>query len=152
MFFKDDRRPSRDDRPRRRPNRVVVEGLEDRQLMAYSPFGYSLPQLSVTGYAAPTAAYGGQLAVDVTVENQGASTLIEPTHLTPGLAQQRRLAGDDRAGLRVAPGPTPTTAWSCSAPIAIPAISQNSDLRDRLDDHPAQQAGRLPRGWWQAFT
>ena len=49
MFSRDSRRERRSDRPRRRPERIAVEGLETRQLMAYSPLGFSLPDLSVTG-------------------------------------------------------------------------------------------------------
>jgi hypothetical protein len=81
---RDSRRERRSGRPRRRPERISVEGLETRQLMAYSPFGYSLPQLAVTGYAANQASWGGSLTVDVTVQNQGASSLVEPLDLAPG--------------------------------------------------------------------
>ncbi len=84
MVPRDSRRERRSGRPRRRPERISVEGLETRQLMAYSPFGYSLPQLAVTGYAANTASWGGPLTIDVTVQNQGASSLVEPLNLVPG--------------------------------------------------------------------
>jgi hypothetical protein len=52
--------------------------------MAYSPFGYSLPQLAVSGYGPTTAAWGGPITIDVTVQNQGASSLVEPLDLAPG--------------------------------------------------------------------
>jgi hypothetical protein len=76
-------RDDRNGRARRRPQRATVESLETRQLMAYSPLGYSLPDLTVSGYAARTAAWGGPLAVQVHVENLGASSIVEPTHLEP---------------------------------------------------------------------
>jgi hypothetical protein len=81
---RDSRRERRSGRPRRRPERISVEGLETRQLLAYSPFGYSLPQLAVTGFAANQASWGGSLTVDVTVQNQGASSLVEPLNQAPG--------------------------------------------------------------------
>ena len=85
MSSKESHRERRTARPRRRPERVAVEGLETRQLMTFSAFGFSLPDLSVSGYAAPTAAWGGPLTIDVNVLNSGASSLVEPTHLPPGL-------------------------------------------------------------------
>ncbi len=71
-------------RAQRRPNLTSLETLEKRELMAYSPLGYSLPDLSVSGYAAPTGTWGGQLSVTVTVKNTGASTISEPFAQAPG--------------------------------------------------------------------
>ena len=136
MFPRDNRRERRSDRPRRRPERIKVEGLETRQLMAYSPFGYSLPVLSVTGFAAPAAAWGGTLAVDVTVQNQGASSLVEPLHLSPTTT-------DPNTG-NVSTNPSTADATSTSVEvyastrpdahlgaikidtISIPSVTQNS--------------------------
>ena len=88
MVFWNKQQPDRvAGRPRRsdaRSSRLALETLETRQLMAYSAFGYSLPQLSVTGYTAPAASLGGYLAVDINVENRGASSLVEPVSLAPG--------------------------------------------------------------------
>jgi hypothetical protein len=61
----------------------MVEALETRQLLAYSPLGYSLPDLRISGYAARTAAWGGPLAIQVQVENLGASSIVEPLNLEP---------------------------------------------------------------------
>ena len=87
MVFWNKRRPERAGGRRQRSlvptARLALESLETRQLMAYSAFGYSLPQLSVTGYTAPVAAPGGYLAVDVKVQNLGASSLVEPASLYP---------------------------------------------------------------------
>jgi len=58
--------------------------LEKRELLAFSPLGASLPDLSVSGFAAPTAAWGGTLAVTVNVQNTGASTIPEPFAQAPG--------------------------------------------------------------------
>ena len=43
MSSKESHRERSAARPRRRPERVAVEGLETRQLMTYSAFGFSLP-------------------------------------------------------------------------------------------------------------
>ena len=87
MVFWNKRRPDRAGARRQRSvvptARLAPEALETRQLMAYSAFGYSLPQLSVTGYTAPVAALGGYVAVDIKVQNLGASSLVEPASLYP---------------------------------------------------------------------
>ena len=52
--------------------------------MAYSPLGYSLPDLTATGFAGPAASYGGTLAVTIDARNLGSSSLIDPLALAPG--------------------------------------------------------------------
>ncbi len=52
--------------------------------MAYSPLGFSLPQLAVSGFGAPSASYGGTLAVTIDVRNLGSSSIIDPLALEPG--------------------------------------------------------------------
>src|SRR5438105_4542509 len=84
VFAHDARWARRAERVRRRPDRIAPERLEGRELLSYSPLGFSLPDLTVTGRAAPIAAYGGPLAVEVDVRNLGASSLIEPLNLEPG--------------------------------------------------------------------
>jgi len=71
-------------RAARRPGPAAPESLESRDLLAYTPLGFSLPDLSVSGFSAPVAAWGNPLAVTVDVRNTGASTLVEPLSLTPG--------------------------------------------------------------------
>jgi hypothetical protein len=61
-----------------------VERLEPRALLAWSPLGFSLPDLTVQGLAAPVASYGGPLTVTVEVDNLGSSTMTEPLSLQPG--------------------------------------------------------------------
>ena len=56
----------------------ALETLEQRELLAYSPFGTSLPDLSVQGAAAPVASWGGNLAVSASVANTGANTYADP--------------------------------------------------------------------------
>jgi hypothetical protein len=62
----------------------MLERLEGRELLAFSPVGFSLPDLAISGFAAPVAAWGGPFAVTVDVRNQGASSMIEPLNLAPG--------------------------------------------------------------------
>ena len=51
--------------------------------MAYSALGFSLADLAITGESAPTATWGGPLTLEVTLQNLGASTIVEPTSLVP---------------------------------------------------------------------
>lgn len=77
-------RDSHKERARSRPRRASVEALETRDLMAYSPLGYSLPDLKLNAYSARTAAWGGPLGLQVDVQNIGASSINEPLNLAPG--------------------------------------------------------------------
>lgn len=74
----------RQPRARRRIDLIVLEALEGRQLLANSALGYSLPDLSVTGAAGSVAAWGGSLSVTATLQNTGASSMIDPVALEPG--------------------------------------------------------------------
>jgi hypothetical protein len=70
-------------RGRRRTDLTHVERLEERALLAFSPLGFSLPDLAVTGEAGPRAAWGGTLNVSVLLQNLGASTITEPLSQAP---------------------------------------------------------------------
>lgn len=78
MLPSESRRDRRKARARRRPDVAVLERLEGRELLAYTPLGFSLPDLSVSGFAAPAAAWGGPLQVTIDVRNTGASTMVDP--------------------------------------------------------------------------
>ncbi len=127
MFF-NKQRPDREhgrrpgsDRGKTRP---ALEGLETRQLMAYTAFGYSLPQLAVTGYAAPSAAYGGTLAIDINVENRGASSLVEPTNLAPGSLS---FADSPATSVQVFGSIAGNPNYVLLGTVQIPTIRQNQD-------------------------
>jgi len=120
--------------------------------MTYSPLGYSLPNLAVTGYAAQEAAWGQNFAVNVTVQNQGASSLIEPTHLsptttdpttgnvsvTPSTADSAPTIVDVYASTK----PNATTGLVKIDSIAIPSVLQNSLYQTTADfTLPAKPAG-----------
>ena len=55
-----------------------MDSLEGRQLMAYSAFGFSRPDLTVEGYAPPAASYGSTVSLVLDVRNLGASSIREP--------------------------------------------------------------------------
>jgi hypothetical protein len=102
-----------------------LECLEGRELLAFTPLGFSLPDLTVSGYAAPAASWNGSLAVTVTVQNLGASTINEPLALAPGSTS----TADSQPTvvevyLQRKKAPTPRTIPIGS--ISIPSIPQNS--------------------------
>ena len=82
------RRTRRNGRAGLQPGRQALERLETRELLAYTPLGYSLPDLTVSGYTSTVASWGGPLTVTLNVRNLGASTLPEPTALQPGATSQ----------------------------------------------------------------
>jgi hypothetical protein len=152
VFPSDSRRERRSGRPRRRPERIAVEGLETRQLMTYSPLGYSLPDLHVTGYAPQEAAWGGKLGVSVTVQNQGASSLIEPTHLaqtmtdpTTGnvtLTPSDADAAPSTVDVYASTKPNATTGLVEIGTVSIPAVTQNNQYTtSTIFDLPARPKG-----------
>lgn len=83
MFTWESFRASRARRARRRMGPAAPERLEGRELMAYTSLGFSLADLAIRGESAPATQWGGTLTVDVTLQNLGASTITEPTALTP---------------------------------------------------------------------
>jgi hypothetical protein len=124
----------------------ALECLEDRQLMAYSALGFSLPDLTVHGYAAPVAAYSGQLAVTVDVANIGSSTMIEPLALQQGSPSSAD-AGESTVTVYI----SPTKHFSArSVPIGtipISGVAQNSVVEQTaLFNLPAQLRGFKPVG------
>lgn len=112
-------------RARKAPVPVQVEALEGRQLLAWSPLGFSLPDLAISGFAAPVAAYGEEVAVTVRVQNLGASSITEPLALEPGAPSTAD-----------AP-PSTVSVWLSRSPrfgpgairigdVEVPAVRQNS--------------------------
>ena len=79
----DARNPRRGRRARGGRPLASPEALETRALLAYSPLGYSLPDLSLTAFSAPVASWGQQVAVTADVVNLGASTIPEPFNQVP---------------------------------------------------------------------
>ena len=138
MLPNDSRRNRRADRARRR---LTHETLEPRALMAFSPLGFSPPDLTVSGWAAPVAAWGGPLAVHVEADNIGASSMVAPLNLAPG------------SGNTADSSPTTVDVYISSKPhnfshalkvatINVPSIPQNSILPiDQIISLPQQPHG-----------
>jgi hypothetical protein len=119
------RRKRRNGRAGLQPGGQSLEQLEARELLAYTPLGFSLPDLTVSGYASTVAAWGGPLTVTVNVRNLGASTLPEPTNLQPGAFGNADAAPSSVAVL-VSRSPHATARNSVLVgSIATPAINQN---------------------------
>lgn len=112
-------------RVRRRLDRAAPERLEGRELLAYTPLGYSLPDLTVSGTPAPVAAYGGPLAVSLDVRNLGASSIIEPLAIMPGMPSAADV-GPTTVDVYLSPrshfGPGAVKVGS----VAVPGAPQNS--------------------------
>jgi hypothetical protein len=131
--------------------------------MAYTSLGFSLPDLAVSGQAAPVTQWGGTLTIEVTLQNLGASTITEPTSLPPPFQ-----VGVGPDGTVSPPYYTPSQADAAGASIGVfliprgrgpasgvkigdidpPALSQNSLQQFQatltLPDRPAGFPGRGP--------
>ena len=114
-----------------------LEPLESRELLAYSPLGYSLPDLTVQAFSAPVAAWGQPIAITADVYNIGASTVTEPFNQIPNGYPSTDLAGQGAPGSSHANSqPTVLDVFASLRPgkgpyldlgeLAVPAINQNS--------------------------
>jgi hypothetical protein len=86
VFSWDSRRTRRSGHDRSRTRLASLECLEARELLAYNPLGFTLPDLEVKAFASTAASWGGNLTVTVNVINTGASTFPEPLNQVPGSA------------------------------------------------------------------
>jgi hypothetical protein len=134
--------PTRNDRRARRPRLDSPERLEARDLLAYTPLGYSLPDLVVTGYTGPVATYGGTLAATIDVRNLGASSLVEPLHLASG-ATSTADAGPFSVGVYLDKGPKFTKQSKLIGTIDFPnGLTQNNEsIVTQTFTLPSQPAG-----------
>jgi hypothetical protein len=121
----DSRRSDRSDRARRRlaPGEAGLEALETRELLAFSPLGFSLPDLTVSGYAAPVAAWGNSMAVTVDVRNVGSSSMYDPLRLAPGTGSTAD-AGPSKISVFISRRPRGGEALKIGT-FAVPAVVQN---------------------------
>jgi len=105
-----------------------IERLETRELLAFSPLGFSLPDLSIDGFAAPVAAWGGPLAVSVDVKNLGASSMVEPFNLYPG-APSTADSGPALVDVFLVKGNPAKSVGFLIGQINVPDVPQNTSLR-----------------------
>lgn len=134
-------RKGRSDRAQRQLVLSGLEALEGRELLTYSPLGFSLPDLTVTGYAAPVAAWGSQMAVTVTVRNIGSSSMLEPLSLEYG-SPSGADAGPSTVSVFISRRPRFGPGSIKVGEISFPGIRQNSLLQETATiDLPSQPAG-----------
>jgi hypothetical protein len=102
------------------------EALEGRQLLAYTPLGFSIPDLAILdAYTGPVAAYGGQIAVTVNVSNLGQSSIPEPLAQFPG-SPSAADAGPSQIDVYLTNDPhSPFGNRVRIGSINVPAIPQN---------------------------
>ena len=155
MSPSDSRHTRRSGRARRRPDDRRPEGLESRELMAYSPLGFSLPDLTVPGFAAPAASWGGPLAVTVDRPEPGrqhdhraAQPVPDGPAPTPAASPAR--ATPTRRRRSSTSSPRPSRARRPFIDLGrspIPAVSQNSFVQSRSDSpcRPGRRASRARR-------
>lgn len=151
MLPVDDRRGGRAGRARRREGLVPPERLEGRELLAYTPLGGSLPDLTVSGFAGPVGAYGGPLTITVDVRNLGASSLAEPLNLTQSSAS---LADAPPSSVGVFLAPQAGARAVLIGAIDVPTVRQNSIVRvsDTVTIPDAAALGRrFPEGGGTLF-
>lgn len=128
MSPRESRRTGRLGRVRNRPNFAALERLEGRQLLAFSPLGFSLPDLIVSGTSSARAAYGSDVSVTVDVQNIGASSLIEPLALQPG-AVSTADAPPSTVGVFLTPRQNSLRGAIRIGTIGVPFLRQNNLVR-----------------------
>lgn len=130
--------PRRASRRNRSP-RPVLDALEARQLMAFSPFGVSRPDLVVDAFAPPVASVGDTISLVIDVRNLGSTSIVEPLgFFDPRAGRQPFVsryvspadAGPSQIQVYLSAFPVfDETAVPISAPIPVPAVPQNTLLR-----------------------
>jgi hypothetical protein len=126
----DSRRARRSGRARRRPDLAAVEVLERRELLAFTPLGHSLPDLTISGFASPVTSWGHNETVTVDVHNIGAATLPEPLNQAQG-APNNADAPASKVGIYMTNRPRfvfPSAGTKLIGGIDVPAIPENSEL------------------------
>ncbi len=92
--------------------------------MAFSPLGFSLPDLTITGSVGTRAAWGGPLGVIATVVNSGSSTITNPLAQAPGSVSTAD-APHSLVSVLITPRKSLRNAVSIGS-FEAPPISQNS--------------------------
>ncbi len=140
MSPRESRRTGRLGRVQDRPILAALECLEGRQLLAFSPLGFSLPDLIVSGTSSPLASYGRDVSVTVDVQNIGASSLIEPLALQPG-AVSTADAPPSTVGVFLTPRQNSLRGAIRIGTINVPFLRQNNLVQIttniRLPSRPA---------------
>jgi hypothetical protein len=123
-----ERHPRRGNGPRarRRPAPAALETLEGRQLLAYTPLGFSIPDLAIVdAYTGPVAAYGGPISVTVDVSNLGQSSMPEPLAQFPGARSSADAGPSEIEVYLTRGGHAPFGERVLLGTIEVPALPQN---------------------------
>ncbi|GAC1474061.1 MAG: hypothetical protein NVSMB9_23750 [Isosphaeraceae bacterium] len=128
MFSRESRRTRRSGRDQGRRGFAAVEFLEVRELLAYSPLGFSLPDLTITGFASTAASWRGPLTVTLDIHNLGSSTIIEPLALTPGSTSSAD-APPSIVRVYAVRNPRSLQGAVLVGNVAVPAVQQNSEVQ-----------------------
>ncbi len=147
MFRWNSRRVRRGGRDQIRPvlgsGLGAVERLEARELMAYSVLGYSLPDLTSSGYASTAAAWGGPVTVTATVRNIGSSTLVEPNALAPTVGSSSD-AVPSVVNVYASKSPRSLNGAVLVGQLSIPAVPENSFIQSTQTFNLPQQPVGFP--------
>jgi hypothetical protein len=137
-------RPDR--RARRRTNLAALERLESRELMAFSPLGFSLPDLTINGSAGSTASWGGTLGILANVVNQGSSTITNPIAQAPGDLSTAD-APASTVAVVITPRPRSMAHAVTIGTFTAPPVTQNSiEQIQEAFTLPARPPGFSPSG------
>lgn len=128
MLPMESRSASRNGRDRRKPALAALESLEKRELMAYSPLGTSLPDLTVSGFASTVASWGGNVTVTANLQNLGAATYPDPLPLATGAAPQASAPASTVEVYAVRSRRSLKGAVDIG-PISFPALDQNTEVQ-----------------------
>ncbi|MDE2508341.1 MAG: hypothetical protein KGM43_14100 [Planctomycetota bacterium] len=137
-------RGRRGNRVRPRAGLAALESLETRELLSFSTLGYSLPDLTVSGYAAPLATYGGHLGVTVNASNIGASTINEPGALAPN-SPSTADSPPTTIDVYMSTRPHSNIGSILIGTIAVPSLTQNSSQQiTQVLDMPSTRPPGFP--------
>jgi len=107
-----------------RPEMLGPELLEQREVMAASAMGFSLPDVSVGNYVAPVAAWGQPYTVQLQAFNRGASSLPEPLAQFPYATSMAD--ANTTVSVYLTKGNGPRAARYLLDTISLSTITQNS--------------------------
>ncbi len=150
MSPRESRRTGRLGRVQNRPHLAALECLEGRQLLAYSPLWFSLPDLIVSGTSSPLASYGRDVSVTVDVQNIGASSLIEPLALQPGAVSSAD-APPSTVGVFLTPRQNSLRGAIRIGTINVPFLRQNNLVRLTQNIQIPQRPAGFPGNGGRVF-
>ncbi|MEI7921329.1 MAG: hypothetical protein WCJ40_05415 [Planctomycetota bacterium] len=116
------------DHPRRnrrfRPEILGPELLEQREVMAASAMGFSLPNVSVGNYVSPVASWGQPYTVQLQAFNRGASSIPEPLAQFPYASSMAD--ANTTVSIYLTKGNGPHAVKSLLETVPLNTITQNS--------------------------